>query len=73
MVGPAGSGKTTMCECLTAALTDLGTKHVLWRMNPKAITAPQMFGRMDAVTGVCVFGWVGCLCEGSVQVCMGEV
>lgn len=51
LVGPAGSGKTTMCECLAAALTELGTRHALWRMNPKAITAPQMFGRMDSATG----------------------
>ena len=45
------TGKTTILECLAAALTELGTKHVVWRMNPKAITAPQMFGRMDASTG----------------------
>ncbi|KAK9865923.1 hypothetical protein WJX84_001850 [Apatococcus fuscideae] len=51
LVGPAGSGKTAICECLAAALTELGTKHVCWRMNPKAITAPQMFGRMDTATG----------------------
>lgn len=35
LVGPAGSGKTAICECLAAALTELGTKHVCWRMNPK--------------------------------------
>jgi hypothetical protein len=29
-------------ECLAGALTELGTKHVIWRMNPKAITAPQV-------------------------------
>jgi dynein heavy chain len=51
LVGPAGSGKTSIAECLAGALTELGTKHVIWRMNPKAITAPQMFGRMDAATG----------------------
>ena len=36
---------------MAGALTELGTKHVIWKMNPKAITAPQMFGRMDASTG----------------------
>lgn len=45
VVGPAGGGKSSILECLAAALTELGTKHVIWRMNPKAITAPQMFGR----------------------------
>lgn len=45
------AGKTAITECLAGALTDMGTKHVIWRMNPKAITAPQMFGRMDASTG----------------------
>ena len=36
LVGPSGSGKTAIMECLAAALTELGTKTVLWRMNPKA-------------------------------------
>lgn len=45
VVGPSGGGKSSILECLAAALTELGTKHVIWRMNPKAITAPQMFGR----------------------------
>ncbi|CAD7698753.1 unnamed protein product [Ostreobium quekettii] len=51
LVGPAGAGKSSIVECLAGALTELGQKHVIWRMNPKAITAPQMFGRMDATTG----------------------
>ncbi|KIZ06068.1 Dynein gamma chain, flagellar outer arm [Monoraphidium neglectum] len=51
LVGPSGGGKSAIMECLAAALTELGTKHVIWRMNPKAITAPQMFGRMDPTTG----------------------
>lgn len=51
LVGPSGGGKSAISECLAGALTELGTKHVIWKMNPKAITAPQMFGRMDASTG----------------------
>jgi dynein heavy chain len=51
LVGPSGGGKTAITECLAAALTEMGQKHVIWRMNPKAITAPQMFGRMDPATG----------------------
>lgn len=51
LVGPSGSGKTAVVECLAAALTSLGRKTVVWRLNPKALTAPQMFGRMDAATG----------------------
>eukprot|EP00898_Chlorokybus_atmophyticus_P005691 jgi/Chlat1/6122/Chrsp409S05665 len=52
LVGPAGSGKTAIIECLASALGDAGQgKHVVWRMNPKALTAPQMFGKLDSVTG----------------------
>jgi dynein heavy chain len=51
LVGPTGAGKTAIAETLAGALTELGVKHVIWKMNPKAITAPQMFGRMDAATG----------------------
>jgi dynein heavy chain, axonemal len=51
VIGPTGSGKTAIVESLSAAMTEMGTKHVLWKMNPKAITAPQMFGMLDASTG----------------------
>lgn len=51
LVGPSGAGKSSIMEVLAGALTELGTKHTIWRMNPKAITAPQMFGRMDSATG----------------------
>jgi len=46
VVGPTGAGKTTMTETLAAGLSAIDVKHVLLRMNPKAITAPQMFGKM---------------------------
>mmetsp|Transcript_5388 Transcript_5388/g.12712 ORF Transcript_5388/g.12712 Transcript_5388/m.12712 type:complete len:4322 (-) Transcript_5388:507-13472(-) len=60
LVGPTGGGKSAIEECLAGALSiwvppgkeqKPPPKHVIWRMNPKSITAPQMFGRMDAATG----------------------
>ena len=50
VVGPPRSGKSTAVETVASALTSLGSKTVVWRMNPKAITAPQMFGRLDPST-----------------------
>lgn len=38
VVGPAGSGKTTIMNILTDALTNIGLPHKLTRMNPKSIT-----------------------------------
>lgn len=35
IVGPSGGGKTSIGECLAGALTEMGTKHIIWRMNPK--------------------------------------
>jgi len=44
LVGPTGSGKTTIMRVLTECLTRMGTKTVIIRMNPKAITDGEMYG-----------------------------
>lgn len=55
-VGTVGSGKTTIMNTLTEALTEDGHVHKLHRMNPKSITGPQMYGQMNTITNEWVPG-----------------
>lgn len=50
LVGPAGSGKTTISNILTEALTKGGTQHKIVKMNPKSFTGQEMFGVMNTTT-----------------------
>jgi dynein heavy chain len=51
MVGPAGGGKTEGTRVLVEAISRVKGQARIVKMSPKAITAEEMFGQNDVISG----------------------